>query len=267
MRNIMKPAATASSRTRRSVRGVAAVVASLALAAGLGSYPVDAQEGVEVTAQTEAPVNSSASTDPVSAPAEPAPNALVTNVRPSTAGVIGAQQATEATKASSADKSAVTWTREDGTDYITVNDPEGEAWEFGGKASDEDIFALKRVGKGDITEVISITADGRRLESYDYGYSNSAEGSFVAFKLNALHTIPPRLLRSKLALLAWASTRSLKATRCPPQGNLKRPDTVRAVGQIVTKQPTSVLHRQDSFPIIQVCMTRNSCSPSLKFHG
>lgn len=45
MRNILKPAArTASSRARRSVRGVAAVVASVALASGLGSYPVDAQE-------------------------------------------------------------------------------------------------------------------------------------------------------------------------------------------------------------------------------
>ena len=51
MRNILKPAArTASSRARRSVRGVAAVVASVALAAGLGTYPVDAQETAAVSA-------------------------------------------------------------------------------------------------------------------------------------------------------------------------------------------------------------------------
>lgn len=51
MRNIFKPAAqTASSRERRSVRGVAAVVASVALAAGLVAYPVDAQETAAVSA-------------------------------------------------------------------------------------------------------------------------------------------------------------------------------------------------------------------------
>lgn len=221
MRNIMKPAATASSRTRRSVRGVAAVVASLALAAGLGSYPVDAQEGVEVTAQTEAPVNPSVSTYPVSVPAEPAPNALVTNVRSSIARVTGAQQATEATKAPSADRSAVTWTREDDTDYITVNDPEGEAWEFGGKASDEDIFALKRGGKGEVTDVISITADGRRLESYDYGYFNSAEGSFVAFNLNALHTIPPQVVEIEARATGVGEYSIAESDEVPTAGQLE----------------------------------------------
>ena len=53
MRNILKPAAlTARSRARQSIRGVAAVVASVALAAGLGSYPVGAQETSAVTNST-----------------------------------------------------------------------------------------------------------------------------------------------------------------------------------------------------------------------
>lgn len=63
MRNIMKPAATASSRTRRSVRGVAAVVASLALAAGLGSYPVDAQETATITTTSSAAVSDAVTVD------------------------------------------------------------------------------------------------------------------------------------------------------------------------------------------------------------
>lgn len=64
MRNVMKPAAaTASSRARRSVRGVAAVVASLALAAGLGSYPVDAQETATITTTSSAAVSDAVTVD------------------------------------------------------------------------------------------------------------------------------------------------------------------------------------------------------------
>lgn len=51
MRNILKPAArTASSRARHSVRGFSAVIASVALAVGLGAYQVDAQETAAVSA-------------------------------------------------------------------------------------------------------------------------------------------------------------------------------------------------------------------------
>lgn len=64
MRNIFKPAArTASSRSRRSVRGVAAVVASFALAAGMGSYPVDAQVSDTVSTTSSTAVSDAVTVD------------------------------------------------------------------------------------------------------------------------------------------------------------------------------------------------------------
>lgn len=226
MRNIMKPAATASSRTRRSVRGVAAVVASLALAAGLGSYPVDAQEtaatattaesavapeNVEASETASASTASASATAPAVAPAETATSETSPErdvfdrlVGPEAAADGPASAETSGTPAKPAfgpnlvTKAPVTWTREDNVDHIVVEDPEGEAWEFGGKASDEDVFALKRVGKGEIEEVLSVTADERELEPYDFGFFNTPEGSFVAFNLNALHTIPPQVVDIKV---------------------------------------------------------------------
>ena len=212
MRNIMKPAATASSRTRRSVRGVAAVVASLALAAGLGSYPVDAQEPVaSATDSAVAEAASESATTPSVAPAEtvasetsPERDVFDRLFGPATAADAPASAETSGTPAKPAfgpnavAKSPVTWTRDDNVDHIVVEDPEGEAWEFGGKASDENVFALKRIGKGEIEEVLSVTADERELEPYDFGFFNTPEGSFVAFNLNALHTIPPQVVDIKV---------------------------------------------------------------------
>ncbi|PLA37956.1 hypothetical protein CYJ46_05360 [Corynebacterium coyleae] len=212
MRNIMKPAATASSRTRRSVRGVAAVVASLALAAGLGSYPVDAQEPVaSATDSAVAEAASASATTPSVAPAEtvasetsPERDVFDRLFGPATAADAPASAETSGTPAKPAfgpnavAKSPVTWTRDDNVDHIVVEDPEGEAWEFGGKASDENVFALKRIGKGEIEEVLSVTADERELEPYDFGFFNTPEGSFVAFNLNALHTIPPQVVDIKV---------------------------------------------------------------------
>ena len=83
MRNILKPAArTASSRARRSVRGVAAVVASVALAAGLGSYPVDAQETIaetttSATAETAVSTTTAAETPTSSQASSEAPKPVV----------------------------------------------------------------------------------------------------------------------------------------------------------------------------------------------
>lgn len=212
MRNIMKPAATASSRTRRSVRGVAAVVASLALAAGLGSYPVDAQEPVaSATDSAVADAGSASATTPSVAPAEtvtsetsPERDVFVRLFGSATAADAPASAETSGAPAKPAfgpnlvAKSPVTWTRDDNVDHIVVEDPEGEAWEFGGKASDENVFALKRIGKGEIEEVLSVTADERELEPYDFGFLNTPEESFVAFNLNALHTIPPQVVDIKV---------------------------------------------------------------------
>lgn len=147
MRNILKPAArTASSRARRSVRGVAAVVASFALAAGLGSYPVDAQETAVVSTAT----------------------------------------------------SAVQATRNGSVDTITIDDPDGESWGFGAKASVEDIFAIKRSGAGEIEEILSLTVDGTTLDPEFYGFTNNAMGGFIAFDLDALNEVPPKLVEVKI---------------------------------------------------------------------
>ena len=142
MRNILKPAArTARSRTRRSVRGVAAVVASFALAAGMGSYPVDAQE----------------------------------------------------TAAVSTTKS-VQATRTGDVDAINIEDPDGEAWGYGAKASLEDIFGIKRSGDGEIEEIVSLTVDGKKLAPEFYGFTNNADGGYIAFDLDALNEVPPKLV-------------------------------------------------------------------------
>lgn len=198
MRNIFKPAGAPA---QRRTRGLAAILASVALTAGLGAYPaVQAQETHESPAPATVPEGDIVTGDDglpaynwmdnekptsnvdasVSAPAAPP-------ATPTPAATLPRVNAPAATN-------PVTVERKGDVDHITVNDPEGEAWEFGGKASKENIFALKREGKGEIKEVLSVTADGRKLEAYDYGFLNSEESSFVAFDLQALHTIPPMVV-------------------------------------------------------------------------
>ena len=189
MRNFIKPA---GSPVRRRARGVAAVIASVALAAGLGSYPaVQAEETTTVsditTDDAGLPTYSWMEDGEPSASATPSATASESASKPTSAS---ASKPAEA----SATASPVAVERNGDVDRIVVNDPEGEAWEFGGKASKENIFALKREGRGEIKEVLSLTADGRKLEPYDYGFVNSADGGFVAFNLNALHTIPPMVV-------------------------------------------------------------------------
>lgn len=153
MRNVFKSAyAQADSRVRRSVRGISAAVASVALVAGLGSYPA------EVAAQEPQPAAAPATV--VSSNAEPA--------------------------------SPVQVERVNGIDHVTIADPDGEAWGYGAKASPEDIFAIKRVGEGEIEEILKVTIDGSDLDPEFYGYVNNADGGFVAFDLDALTEVPPR---------------------------------------------------------------------------
>lgn len=189
MRNFIKPA---GSPARHRARGLAAVVASVALAAGLGAYPaVQAEETTTVsditTDDAGLPTYSWMDDDTPSSSATPSAPAAASASNPASAS---ASKPAEAP----ATANPVTVERKGVVDRIVVNDPDGEAWEFGGKASKENIFALKREGKGEIKEVLSVTADGRKLEPYDYGFVNAKDGSFVAFNLNALHTIPPQVV-------------------------------------------------------------------------
>lgn len=83
----------------------------------------------------------------------------------------------------------VTVERKGDVDTVHVHDSEGELWQWGWKASEENIFALTR--KGEVSEVLSVTADGRELDRNKFGWVNTEDGAFIGFDLNALHTIPP----------------------------------------------------------------------------
>ena len=186
MRNFKKPAArTASSRTRNAIRGVSAVVASFALAVGLGTYPV------EVSAQE--------SVSPVET--EPAET-----------------------------EQAVTVKREKNVDHITVKDPQGYVWDFGFKASLEDVFAIKRVGKGEIKEIRKVTIDGHEIEPEFYGFVNADKNndkeadeqeSYLAFDIQALYSVPPRLVEFEVETTDEAEYSVAEADEVPSKKELK----------------------------------------------
>lgn len=166
MRNILKPAArTASSRARRSVRGVAAVVASVALAAGLGSYPVEAQE-----TETET-VTATTTADPSTPPAE-----------------------STTTNPVSAEPNSVTVERMGTIDRITVRDTDDNPWDSGRKASDEFIWGVKRIDDGDIIRIVSVTADGEELDPQYFGFVNGEDFDVIGIDEDAFSTIPPMKL-------------------------------------------------------------------------
>lgn len=181
MRNILKPAArTASSRSRRSVRGVAAVVASFALAAGLASYPVEAQE-----------TSATATTSTVA-------GTTVPETRESTAAATASSAASTASSASSStpkpvvvEPNSVTVERDGDIDRITIRDTDDNPWDSGRKASDEYIWGVKRTGDGDITRIVSITADGEELDPQYFGYVNGEDFDIIGIDEDAFWTIPP----------------------------------------------------------------------------
>ncbi|MDK8879126.1 VWA domain-containing protein [Corynebacterium sp. MSK008] len=174
MRNILKPAArTASSRARRSVRGVAAVVASVALAAGMGSYPVDAQE--TSTETTTSAVETTASTTAAETPSS-------------------SQTASEAPKPVVAEPNSVTVERDGDVDHITIRDTDDNPWDSGRKASDEYIWGVKRIGDGDITRIVKVVADGEELDPQYFGYVNGEDFDVIGIDEDAFWTIPPMKL-------------------------------------------------------------------------
>lgn len=178
MRNVMKRSGARNSKARRSVRGLSAVLASLALTAGLASYPV------EVTAQESEVVS-----DDTSKAVGGTPSATT----PETSTLTETSTATGAPSPEASDgESPVQVSRVDGVDLVTVDNPDGEAWGYGAKASGEDIFAIKRSGGGDIEEILRVTVDGEDLDSEFYGFVNDGDGGYLAFDLDALNEIPPR---------------------------------------------------------------------------
>ena len=188
MRNILKPAArTASSRTRRSVRGVAAVVASFALAAGLGSYPVDAQETAAVS---------------------------TTN--------------------------SVQATRTGDVDAITIEDPDGEAWGYGAKASLEDIFGIKRSGDGEIEEIVSLTVDGKKLDPEFYGFTNNVDGGYIAFDLDALNEVPPKLVEVEARTTGAATYSIAESDELPTARELSASGYGQNANAAASTNPTGV---------------------------
>ena len=176
MRNILKPAArTASSRARRSVRGVAAVFASFALAAGLGSYPVDAQE---TSAETT-----------TSATAETVASTTTAAVTPTSS-----QTSSAAPKPVVVEPNSVTAERDGGVDYITIRDTDDNPWDSGRKASDEYIWGVKRIGDGDITRIVKVVADGEELDPQYFGYVNGEDYDVIGIDEDAFWAIPPMKL-------------------------------------------------------------------------
>ena len=245
MRNIMKPAATASSRTRRSVRGVAAVVASLALAAGLGSYPVDAQEPVASTTTAESAVASENAEASETAPASETttaaePAVSETGVAEAVAPAAQTAGPMSATQPAVADKAAVQTTRFGAVDTITIDDPTGEAWQFGGKASPEDIFGIKRIGDGEIEEILSFIADGKNLDPESYGFTNNAEGGYIAFDLNALDEVPPKHIEVKVRTTDAGDYAIAESADVPTVRELSASGYGQNRGAAVAGAPTSV---------------------------
>ena len=176
---------TARARFARPVRALLAAVLVMAV----GVAPAGAEDPVVIPA---------AESSSVSEPSEESP-AGESDVQDSASEAVAGAPSSAAPRPSAmapkspllAPKSAesVSVTRRDGVDTITVHDPEGELWQWGGKASKEDIFALKTNVK--ITKVLSVTADGRELEDKAFGWTNTRSGAFIGFDLHALHTIPP----------------------------------------------------------------------------
>ena len=114
MRNIMKHSGARNAKVRRSVRGLSAVLASLALTAGLGSYPaeVEAQEsGVNADMVSEETVDVDSPIQTATAP-EVAESTSV-DVEPTETSSLAAPEE------SAAEQSPVQVLRTEGVDLVT----------------------------------------------------------------------------------------------------------------------------------------------------
>lgn len=242
MRNFLKPAArTASSRSRRSVRGVAAVVASFALAAGLASYPVGAQE-----------TSATATTGTVTGTTAPQRSASTASTAASTAS----SAASTASSASSStpkpvvvEPNSVTVERDGDIDRITIRDTDDNPWDSGRKASDEYIWGVKRTGDGDITRIVSVIADGEELDPQYFGYVNGEDFDIIGIDEDAFWTIPPMKLEIEVETTEAGDYAIAEPEEVPTARELSETGYGRTDGAAATVNPDGVgMARAASLP-------------------
>ena len=181
---------TARARVARPVRALLAAVLVMAVgvAPGAVAEPTTDQPAEEAAVapeltDTDLDVSADNATEPETSAASPTrPTATTQSSAPAPLDVNSLLPGALA-------QDGVTVERKGDVDTVHIHDPEGELWQWGGKASDENIFAVTREGK--VAEVLSVTADGRELERTQFGWVNTQGAAFIGFDLNALHTVPP----------------------------------------------------------------------------
>lgn len=89
---------------------------------------------------------------------------------------------------------SVTVERDGDIDRITIRDTDANPWDSGRKASDEYIWGVKRIGDGDITRIVSVTADGEELDPQYFGYVNGEDFDIIGIDEDAFWSIPPMKL-------------------------------------------------------------------------
>ncbi len=211
MRNIFKRSERGT-RTRRTNHGVSAVVAALAsasLVAGLAAYPAEAQDETALeTLSAEAlftPDEASSLAEdsiPETTPTPASPQVPTTSAQPIQPPLFTAGEAVQVT-------------RDEDVDVVVVNDPDGKAWGYGAKASDENIFGITRSGDGEIEKITGVTIDGVALDSTDYGFVNNADGGVLAFDMDALHEIPPQHVELKVRTTGPADYKIAESDEVP----------------------------------------------------
>lgn len=136
--------------------------------------------------------------------------------------------------------SAVQTTRTGSVDTITIDDFDGATWGYGAKASIEDIFAIKRSGAGEIEEILSLTVDGTTLDPEFYGFTNNAMGGFIAFDLDALNEVPPKLVELEVRTSAAADYSIAESDEVPTARELSASGYGKNANAAASTNPTGV---------------------------
>lgn len=211
MRNIFKRSER-DNRSRRPNRGVSAIAASIAsaaLVAGLASYPVGAQD---TTVPSSSSVSSEVAPSTVTQPDTSTPDS---SVPASSAAPSSAKTALGPVQVS----------RTGDIDRIVIDDPDGEVWGYGAKASMEDIFGITRSGSGEIEEIIKVAIDGEELDPQFFGFVNDPDGGVLAFDLDALNEVPPRHVEFEVRTAASATYAIAESDEVPMAKDLNEQST------------------------------------------